>query len=617
MKHGDDKGGAARGKPGRRRDEGKMDGLWIDGELLRNDDLILSERIVLAFLRYRADKEGEYWAHDAKAARECGMPEATFKRCMGGLKKRGLLKGRKGNGSRMRVGMSPEWYAERGLPDGRNLQDEAQNDTDEAQNDTDEAQNDTARGSFCTHAEAQNEPRIRIKDINKRDEEEDDDKQSGQSSSSSSSFLLKEVRRVADSWAKRVSALTGSTVVSKPSRSGEHQECRIEASHPGVSRQDDCKRLLSLAREIWPEADPVMAFRHLLDACSATRDDVLRLQTWGSFHGNAISCRGLVSIGEELDFVLERAKRLGDPPPPVSTEGDQGTADEFRDMLDTCSQFGGSAWTDCWVEASARASASGLPIEQFASIANIKARELGNGVMLPLVVCRTDRPDVEKYMPFYSRKCQREWAPPGDGSTRDPRSYCMGARLARAVASGQTEGLEHRSCLICAANDLEHVTSLVEHVPQWRGSAQELAQKLREAAEKLNEDAYPGDNDYCRNIDLMEGSVKRCLLDRKGPNPIKRWLIPEPYDYERRELEAREATLKESAALKAMQEAAFKATIEFSEFDEQPTQETPQEPTQEATQAVPVFDEQAFLARIRSYSAAAKAQGAVAAVFTE
>ena len=71
MKHGDDKGGAARGKPGRRRDEGKMDGLWIDGELLRNDDLILSERIVLAFLRYRADKEGEYWAHDAKAAREC------------------------------------------------------------------------------------------------------------------------------------------------------------------------------------------------------------------------------------------------------------------------------------------------------------------------------------------------------------------------------------------------------------------------------------------------------------------------------------------------------------------------------------------------------------------
>jgi DNA-binding transcriptional MocR family regulator len=101
--------------------EGNGKGLWISPDIKANSDLTWNEKALFAYMRFRADKGGEFWEFNHNIAQALGISESTVKRGLTRLAKLGLVEGKKGDGATMRVRMAADWYAEKGLPDGSNM----------------------------------------------------------------------------------------------------------------------------------------------------------------------------------------------------------------------------------------------------------------------------------------------------------------------------------------------------------------------------------------------------------------------------------------------------------------------------------------------------------------
>ncbi len=555
-----------------------IEGLWIDKDVLGNASLIPIDKMVMAYVRYKSERKGEYWVHDKNASVEIGVPIATLKRSLRKLKDLGLMKGSKGNGKHTLVRMSPNWYAEKGMPEGANMESQNQNEprTPEAQSATAKAKSDASKGSLHTYAEAHSGPCIPLRQVDKKNDDDEDKETESSSSSSSFSFTnndtgdgetrfqgprigngtidVKLLQREAYLWALMVAYRTIDTEASRKV-GGEWRTVPIGRSHAGASSSQDCLMLLALAQEAWPDSDPVMALRNLLQSCASNLDDVFKLQQWGSHHGNSISCAGLIRIGQNLDFARERMLVLGDPVAsvcvPVSgsvpSGGSPELAEQIKKMVDIEERCMDKEWEPYWLEASARCMELKIPVELYASLAIIEIRNHGREFPIAWSVCRIDKKTAEHHMAIYGKFTVQTWQKPCCGN-HFRRGYDCSARMAHAVASGQTVGFKNRTCLLCAASDLEHVPELLDIIPEWHGTAQELSAKLRSVAAMTQEDlqSIVGSATY---VELWDGSVKCCpsmLLSTDPESSLGE------FDYERVE---REASVEREARDKAAREA--------------------------------------------------------------
>jgi hypothetical protein len=121
---------------------------------------------------------------------------------------------------------------------------------------------------------------------------------------------------------------------------------------------------------------------------------------------------------------------------------------------------------------------------------------------LPWVADSLTEDDLKTFYKLYQYDRFNAWAGGPARSASDPLKItgdyenCIGCSLAKAAAEGRTE-FTSRSCLRCAAMDLRITPKLAELAGNWKGSAEELADKLDSLAAVTASDTPPSRGKAC------------------------------------------------------------------------------------------------------------------------
>lgn len=519
-------------RPRAKARDGTISGIWVDGDVIGDPRLHWSDKALLAYMRARAAKTGEFWAFNANTAEALGMSLSTVKRGLTALKALGLVEGRKCDGLKMRVQMPPDWYAEKGFPDASNLTYEAQNEPASA------GQVEPGGGSERTPAQvslnpgvAQNDPCIRIEQgietMNKTDE---DDKAS---LSSSSVLIKKEGTAEADSrtvrdWAKQAASMMNPRTWER--RQGDATvPVSLKVPTPTIGSPQEIAQLKVFVQELWPGCDPLMGMRHLLRAAASNSDRRDRLQQYAFLAtSGSLGARALLRLGggdDPLAFAREAAAGLPPPPDPV----EPGTQEDAELMLrlaySEIANWTFPCWAGCFAEAAGRCRAMNAPpVLYMATAAYLHERD--SDCPLPWIASTLSFEDIRKFYPVYAEDRVNAWSHGRERPHTDPRclaqdySDCIGQETAKAAAQGQKR-FTSRSCLLCAATELKLVPELSEQVPGWKGRAAELAALLESLAAGTASDVPPFRGTACGIESCGPASFIRCL--HGGVNSLSGW----------------------------------------------------------------------------------------------
>ena len=541
--------------------EGNGKGLWISIDILANTDLIWTEKALLAYMRFRADKGGEFWEFNHNIAQALDMSESTVKRGLSRLAELGLVEGKKGDGTTMRVRMAADWYAEKGLPAGSNMRGAGQVEPCGAvQAEPRQGSERTPTQLKLTPATGQNEPCIRrVQGIGTTETENEEDKASsssiskkgentpnlhpqnhadglaGQDMAPPPPAVLARLRDVATAWARQVCELTSGRVIvhKKHDAQGEWKEVRLNLrkSSPAGFKDADALLILGIAMQERPDSNPVQSFRSLLRACAAGSDRVDKLQTYGGIaKNNAIGLTNIVKLAgnwkeEPATYARECAGSMWEPLTPANTsaEGLDALADEIKGhLMRDVDTWDGTEWRMEWLEAAARCREAGVDAGYYAACAHwyqLRGSLTAPSYPLPWIAADMSPATLAAFKPLFAEDRMNAWTAGAVWDTDKQMSrsvsfyeYCIGVRVAKAVATGEAE-FRTKTCLRCAAMELTHMPDLVRAVPEWTGTAEALAAKLLEVAGTVKEDIPPTRTSSCGEEGEWHCSLVKCAFD--------------------------------------------------------------------------------------------------------
>lgn len=344
-------------------------------------------------------------------------------------------------------------------------------------------------------------------------------------------------QKVFKTWALQACGMMQETSWDKPNPDGTKTPMKLAVPLPGTAGASDLKNLTCIAASQWPRSDPDMAFRQALRAAARTANDRETLQRKACAFGNGkLNASTPLTIGGKDDpwaFIRERCAEV--PPPPAATPATPAADADAAALIKICGvtgrRWGDPRWRQSWLEAAARAKDLGpMPcgnLEYYAFCALDKADKFPTDVPFPWIIDSITAEDIAAFMPEYLADRRNAWTRGVCRRHRDatklPDSYepSIGRLVAEAAAvyvgivrdTGQTDmpaGFRSRSCLLCAARDLEFDPELVKCVKQWQGTGEELVKALRNLAEKTPDDEVPirdlscgpGPEDGSRSSDL-------------------------------------------------------------------------------------------------------------------
>lgn len=548
---------AAVGKSQRARDRvNKTCGIYLAPDICRTQELTPAQRILLSQIRQldKKRKTGSVPVSNAFLAEACGLSLSTVKHAVPALVKDGWLDSEdhgyrvlKTEGARAKSG--PDTTARQSAkaapagadmepvgansdPAGANLARPSKGRSDVTLNKTDmKAASPPESGSVIFKENHDNHPE------------------------QASPLTQGKVEAIGDfraivfmPWVLQTCAMMHETSWDKPNPDGTKTPKKLVVPLPGTASASDVEVLADIAASQWPRSDPAMALRQALRAAASTPDARETLQRKACAFGNGrLHARTVLTIGGNGDPSAFIRERCAEAPPPPEPPPAAPAADADADALIRICRFTGTRWDDprwrqSWLEAAARARNLGyMPcgnLEYYAFCALDKADRVPAGVPFPWIIDSITGEDIVAFMPKYLADRRRAWTGGECRRSRDATkladSYCpsIGRLVAEAAAvhvgivrdMGKTcgaAGFRSRSCLLCAARDLEFDPELVKCVKQWEGTGKALAKVLRDLAKETPDDEVPirgsscgpGPEDGSRDSDLS--SWIRCPYGNK------------------------------------------------------------------------------------------------------
>jgi hypothetical protein len=295
-----------------------------------------------------------------------------------------------------------------------------------------------------------------------------------------------------------------------------------------IPRPCDARRFEEIAQGFWPGADKASAVRHLLRSCSRRQDqrDVIQQYVCG-YRQSRLSLANLMAIGKRGDegrFLADAA--TVSEPLASAPAGAQALAAVLRTMCYVSGRPGAwerdaDAWAGCFAEAAGRCDSYLADPSLYAACAYSRVVSCGDGTPMPWVMSELTRAEVDAFRDGYGRDRLNAWTC-GPLRRKADSSHipnicnvyriCAGALAAAAAAAGAT-AFKSRSCLKCAALELETLPALAGTVEGWGRSAAELVDRLNALAAATAEDVPPLRGEECGQHDQTSGvepSLKRC-----------------------------------------------------------------------------------------------------------
>ncbi len=526
----------------------KSIGIHLDPDICRNTDLTLAERIVLAQIRQmdKKGKSGRVVISNAFLAEACGLSESKVDHAVPTLVKKGWL-GVEEVGYRV---LLIDWATVNPAPE--TVENPAAKKTQVAAKKTaGTAKKAATTANFAAPSEQEVDVTLNMTDTDAVsviiEKNRDTPREQAGGSECESPATATACQDAFRDWAPQACSLVHARYWEKRKPDGNTDKVKLEVPVTGRSRPADLATLSGIATARWPGSDPVMAFRQALRAAAWTSDsrDILQQRACG-FGDGTISARTVLAIGGKGDlqaFIRERCEAVPEPPTPApAVEVSDANAEA---LIAACEGRGRRwdmpCWRKCWQEGAGRALA--LPecptgnIQLYAFCALDKADTLPDSVPFPWVVDSVTAADIEAFLPRYLADRESAWRGGPARPYRDqsflPRNYerCLGWRMAVAASINielDPEGkhptqIRSRSCLLCAALDLELNAGLVKYVKRWSGTGMELAIAMRKLAQRTPDDEAPIRSFSCgpergnNECELVPSSWVRCAYgDAEG-----------------------------------------------------------------------------------------------------
>lgn len=483
-------------------------GIYLDTDFCRDEALTPAQRIVLGQIRQYAKSSNSCTASNERLARDCGVSENTITNAIALLQKQKWINVSTVKGGRrvITANDTPEKV------EGENrVPQDAESET------VPEAETGLAPKIDDTHSqELGGHLNIEFKD--KRREED-----------SSSSLLINSAPKNCDDrmfqetfreWVVQVISTMRNRSVETDERSGSTEEQVLKVPAPGSISPVEIRQIRELAEKCWPGCDPVLGFRQVLRAAAWSSGPRARLQHYSNnYSSSSLSARALLRIGgkdDPLSFIRDCMAAVPPPPPKVEL----GTEEEGRSIArygyNACGPWKlKNCWDICWREAVGRCKNLRCGYVLYMSCASYKCEEGRNETPLPWMADSLTRSDFDPFYIHYQQDRLNAWTK--GPMRRDPDPYkipneystCLGCLIANAVAKGVTD-FRSRSCLRCAATDLRITEAVVNTVPEWKGTAAELAQKLESLAAGISQDIPPSRDEGCGQQGCELPSYIRC-----------------------------------------------------------------------------------------------------------
>lgn len=475
-------------------------GIYLPPHVCRDRRLSPAQRIVFGQIIQLASNQGFCNAHNMFLAEQCGVNRDTVSAAISKLQSLGLVEvDTAGKGRRIRVkhGRIPQSTAAESIGDVRKTAEPtAEKDRGHLNKEKKEEDKETASSSSSTSLEGTPEASVHDYDV-------------------------QEALDVAVAWAEQVVSMLSPRVWKRQQRGGDQQEQQLGVPSPGRASRPDIDQLVVLALELWPDTDPVMALRQLLraGAWTAERRNALQQYAYMAASG-ALTVRGLLRIGgkpDPLAFAREAAGALPPPPPrAVPVDTDDPALMQTLAYDEKPGAWTADVWAPCWVDAAARCRGWQVPPQVYMAVAFYQYEQAQRSTPLPWLSDSVDLDAQNEFTREYGRDRVNAWSggpcswhhdSTFSGGTYDPR-MCVGRSIAEAVAQGDTD-FRSRSCLLCAAAELQLLPGLVAHI-NWSGTAGQLVGKLEQLADVTTRDDPPIRGVECGRADCGPPSLLRC-----------------------------------------------------------------------------------------------------------
>lgn len=477
-------------------DAGKTEyGIYLDADFCGDSSLTPATRIVLGQIRQYSRKPPYCIASNAKLAQDCGVAGNTVTNAISTLSGRGLINVEQGSGGRRTItavavagtqelcGQASAGDTNPGTATPKDLEVEPKNQETPSQNlggDLNREFNKNLKRKTKTKFGGVSSSSVTEEDTNPEKNQ------------------ILDAGRIVSEWSAQASSMMRPRLWHRRLEAGT-EDVQLKVPGPAGDSPKELAQLADLAEKTWPRCDPLSGIRQVLLAAAWTSERRDKLQQYAHLASSScLGARAVLRIGGKDDPLAYARDCVAGFPSPAPVEPG---AEEDAMLLQSFSYSATASWRQtcwepCWREAAGRCRALGAHPAIFMACAQCQYEAKGGETPLPWLANALTLADFKRFLPRYERDRINAWSGGIGRRSRDPAHFteeydvCVGCRIAQAAAGGRRK-FSSKSCLRCAALDLQLVPALVGQVEGWKGGAAELAALLNDLAADTVKDVPP------------------------------------------------------------------------------------------------------------------------------